>query len=146
MRRILAVLLFGTLAACGGQEPSPPSAPAGTAQAGPAPLAAPGEKNNLPDGGWFIWNFSEKPKLGTLIVKVSAFDKEGGLVQAYEIIGEYGMPSMPYHDSGPVKFQLNKKGYYLLPVDVVMPGEWSVTIRVKQGKKEHYAGKVLFTV
>jgi hypothetical protein len=45
-----------------------------------------------------------------------------------------------------VKFQLNKKGDYLLPVELVMPGEWSVLIRVKSGKEEIYAGQVLFTL
>ncbi|HCC49342.1 MAG TPA: hypothetical protein DEQ38_14700 [Elusimicrobia bacterium] len=109
-------------------------------------LAPAGRKNPLPDGGWFTWQFAKKPKLGTAIVKVQVFDKAGNRAKPYDIIGESGMPSMPYHDSGPVKFQLNKKGDYLLPVDLVMPGEWQVVIRVRKDKKEIYAGKVLFTI
>lgn len=150
MKKILMAAVLGALAACGGKEsPVPPAAQpqaASPAQAGPAMLAAPEEKNLLPDGGWFTWRFAEKPKLGTAIMKVQAFDKSGARVKAYEIIGEYGMPSMRYHDSGPVKFQLNKKDDYLLPVELVMPGEWSVLIRVKSGKEEIYAGQVLFTL
>lgn len=111
----------------------------------PAVLAQEGKKNMLPDGGWFTWQFSQKPKLGSLVVKVQAFDKAGARVRNYVIIGESGMPAMRYHDSGPVKFQLNKKGDYLLPVDLVMPGEWQVVIRVKKGRKEIYAGKVVFS-
>jgi hypothetical protein len=113
--------------------------------AGPAALAPEGKKNMLPDGGWFTWQFSQKPKLGALVVKVQVFDKAGARVTPYVIVGESGMPSMRYHDSGPVKFQLNKKGDYLLPVDLVMPGEWQVVIRVKKDKREIYAGKVVFS-
>ena len=56
------------------------------------------------------------------------------------------MPSMRYHDSGPVKFQLNRKGDYLLPVNIVMAGEWEVLIRLLDGKAKIYEGKVLFTI
>ncbi len=147
---LLALLVLPLLAGCGGQDPQAPSGreqvAASPAPAGPALLADPGEKNTLPDGGWFTCGFVEKPKLGTAIIKVQVFDKSGARVTTREIIGEYGMPSMRYHDSGPVKFQLNKKGDYLLPVELVMPGEWSVLVRVKSGKEEIYAGQVLFTL
>lgn len=147
-RSILVALLLS--AACGAKEASVPPAeeapPVAPAQAGPAALAGAGEKILLPDGGWFTWQFAEKPKLGTAIVKVQLFDKAGARATPYEVIGEYGMPSMRYHDSGPVKFQLNKRGDYLLPVNIVMAGEWEVLIRVLDGKEELYAGKVLFTI
>ena len=109
-------------------------------------LAAEGKKNPLPDGGWFTWQFDKKPKLGTLIVKVQAFKKDETRNTALEITGETGMPDMRAHDSGRVKFVKNKKGDYLLPFDVAMPGDWQVLIRVKQGKKEIYAGKILFNI
>lgn len=146
MKRLVILPLLALLAACGGKEPSQglPAAPA--AQAGRGLLAAEGEKNMLPDGGWFIWNFSEKPKLGTIVVKARLFDKTGAPVKDCEITGESGMPSMHAHDSGKVGFQLNRKGDYLLPVSIVMPGEWQVTIRLNRNGKEIYAGKVLFSV
>ncbi len=109
-------------------------------------LSPQGKKNLLPGGGWFTWNFDRKPKLGTLIVKVQAFSKDGKRSVSYEITGECGMPEMRAHDSGPKKFLLNKKGDYLMPADIVMPGEWEVVIRVKKDGKEIYAGKVLFDV
>jgi len=114
--------------------------------AGPADLAPQGEKNMLPGGGWFTWKFSEKPKLGTVIVKVQVFDKDGKQGTPYEITGDSGMPEMPAHDANAVMFQLNKKGDYLMPVSIVMPGEWRVIIRVKTDKTEIYAGKVIFSL
>lgn len=144
-----AALLLAVLGGCGGQDsPQAPSGqrPPAAVQAGPSELAPAGEKNSLPDGGWFTWQFAEKPALGTDIVKVQAFDKTGARAALYEVIGEFGMPSMRDHDSGPVGFQLNRKGDYLLPVNIVMTGEWELTIRVKSSQKEIYAGKVRFTV
>lgn len=152
MKKILfALVLFPPLlcmAGCGGKDPQQAEPPQqrSPAPAGASMLAPSGDRNMLPGGGWFTWRFAEKPKLGTAIIKVQAFDKSGSRVKAYEIIGEYGMPSMRYHDSGPVKFQLNKRDDYLLPVELVMPGEWSVLIRVKSGEEEVYAGQVLFTL
>lgn len=137
---VISVLL---LAGCGKRDAQQPAA---GGQAGPAALAPEGEKNQLPGGGWFTWRFAEKPKLGTAIVKVQAFDKDGKPSQAYDVIGEFGMPSMRAHDSGPVKFQLNKKGDYLLPVNIVMAGEWELKIRVMKGTEQLYEGPVLFTV
>ena len=154
MKITIVLLALLPLLACKNntERPSAPATspaavqPVPAAAAGPAQLAPENKPNPLPGGGWFTWKFSEKPKLGTIIVKVQVFGKDGGRETPYEIIGESGMPSMPYHDSGPVKFQLNKKGDYLLPVDIVMTGEWSVLIRVKQENKEIYAGKVLFSL
>ena len=146
MKKLLTAVLLASLAACGGSEAPPQPPPAGVAVAGTALLSATGERNELPGGGWFTWKFAEKPKLGTMIVKVQVFNAEGKQETTCALVGESGMPSMPYHDSGPVKFQLNKKGDYLLPVDVVMPGEWAVVIRVRRNAKELYAGKVLFNI
>lgn len=141
MKKILIVAVLAALAACGGKDAPPPPA-----QAAPGVLAAQDERMALPGGGWFAWRFTEKPKLGTPIARVQVFDKDGTQVTAYEVIGEYGMPSMRYHDSGPVKFQLNKKGDYLLPVNIVMAGEWELKIRVMNGKEKLYEGAVLFTI
>ena len=150
---ITALILIPALfcAACN-KEPAKPATeqttPAATAapDTGPADLAPQGEKNLLPNGGWFTWKFSEKPKLGTVIVKVQVFDKDGKQATPYTITGDSGMPEMPAHDANAVAFQLNKKGDYLMPVNIVMTGEWRVIIRVKQDKSEIYAGKVIFSL
>lgn len=144
---LCSLAVLAVLAGCGKQEAAPSGvAGPGSAQTGAAVLAGEGEKVMLPDGGWFTWRFAEKAKLGTPIAKVQVFDKGGAQAAVCEVIGEYGMPSMRYHDSGPVKFQLNKKGDYLLPVNLVMPGEWELKIKVLKGKEKLYEGAVLFTI
>lgn len=137
----LTLSLAAFMAACGGKESPAPASPAA-----PGTLAAQDERMALPDGGWFTWRFTEKPKLGTPIARVQVFDKAGVQAAGYEVIGEYGMPSMRYHDSGPVRFQLNKKGDYLLPVNIVMAGEWELKIRIMKGKEKLHEGAVLFTI
>jgi len=112
----------------------------------PVALSAAGKNNPLPSGGYFTWQFDKKPQLGTLIIKIRAYDKSGKQVSRYEIYGESGMPEMRAHDSGPVKFQLNKKGDYLLPVEVAMPGQWRTTVRIKQEGREILAGNIDFAL
>lgn len=109
-------------------------------------LSGEGDKNALPDGAWFVWKFDKKPQLGTVVAVVRIFDKDGGRVTSCEVTGESGMPSMRYHDTGKVKFRLNKKGDYLLPVDVVMAGEWELVIRVMKDGKEIFAGRTDYSV
>ena len=112
----------------------------------PVDLKSEGKKYELPDGGWFTWQFDKKPQLGPAIIKVQVFTKDKNRDSSYEITGESGMPAMHDHDSGPVKFQLNKKGDYLLPVNVVMTGKWEVVIRIRRYDRELFAGKVSFNV
>ncbi|OGS53338.1 MAG: hypothetical protein A3J79_04050 [Elusimicrobia bacterium RIFOXYB2_FULL_62_6] len=149
---LFAVVLVPLLLCSACREGSPERAPgAGTAaQSATVPLTIPalpaeGVKENLQGGGWFTWKFAEKPKLGSVIVKVQAFNKDGSRNTACEIIGETGMPSMRAHDLS-TGFVKNKKGDYLMPFDLVMPGEWQVVIRIKEGGKEIYAGQVLFNI
>jgi len=57
------------------------------------------------------------------------------------------MPSMGRtHDSGEVLFKLNKKGDYLLPVNIVMPGEWEVKLSFSKDKRVIYRGSFKFNV
>lgn len=109
-------------------------------------LSGPGRRNALPSGGYLVWTFDKKPQLGMVIVKVQVFSKDKAKAAGCELTGAYGMPSMRYHDSGVQKFRLSKKGDYLLPMDLVMPGAWELVIRLRQDGKEIYAGKIDFSV
>ena len=104
-------------------------------------LKSDGTDLKMSDGVIFRLEFDRKPSLGTIVAAVKAEDPEG-----LAFTGFYGMPSMPYHDSGPVRFQLNKKGYYVMPLDIVMPGEWEFSIKAERGGQTVYEGSITFTI
>jgi hypothetical protein len=57
------------------------------------------------------------------------------------------MPSMSgAHDSGEVQFKLNRKGDYLLPVDIVMPGQWEIRLVFSSKKEVIFRGSFKFDV
>ncbi len=112
--------------------------------------------NELPGSGkkcwidtktYFVYKFVEQPKLGTAILKVQVFDKNGQRLTDLEVKGNYGMPSMPgAHDSGDVSFKLNKKGDYLLPVNIVMTGGWEIKLTFFKNKEAVYRSRFRFNV
>jgi hypothetical protein len=104
------------------------------------PMPGPGKK--VPIGGdqYLIYGFDKKPKLGMIILKVEVFTKDGKKDTSFEIKGDAGMPSMKgAHETGDQPFKLSKKGDYLLPINIVMPGDWEIRLTLSKG------GKVLFT-
>lgn len=110
-------------------------------------LAGPGKKNKIDDTAYFTWEFVQKPKLGPAILKIMLFDPKGSRRTDMTIIGSSDMPSMRgAHDSGDVPFKLNKKGDYLLPVDIVMPGDWEVRLTFKSGDAVVFRGRIAFDV
>jgi hypothetical protein len=120
------------------------------------PKAQEPEFKDLPKAGkkcwigevyYFLYEFDRTPKMGMAILKVQLFDKDGKQVTGLEIIGQSDMPSMKgAHDSGEVAFKLNKKGDYLLPVNVVMPGDWEVLLTFSRSKIVLFRGRVTFSV
>lgn len=84
------------------------------------PKAQAPEFKDLPKAGkkcwigevyYFIYEFGKTPKMGTAILKVRLFDKDGKQVTDLDITGQSDMPSMRgAHDSGEVAFKLNKEG------------------------------------
>ncbi len=120
------------------------------------PKAQEPEFKDLPKAGkkcwigevyYFLYEFDRTPKMGMAILKVQLFDKDGKQVTDLEIIGQSDMPSMKgAHDSGEVAFKLNKKGDYLLPVNVVMPGDWEVLLTFSRSKIVLFRGRVTFSV
>lgn len=110
-------------------------------------LGGTGSKNQINNDLYFTYDFDKKPAMGMLIVIIQVYDREGRRVTSLAVTGESGMPSMRgAHDSGEMSFRLNKKGKYLLPVNVVMPGDWEVRIRFKKGNTIIFSGKIRFDV
>ena len=111
------------------------------------PVIKAGQKTWLGEDYYFIYEFDKKPQMGTIIMKIQVFTKGGKQDSSLEITGSADMPSMKgAHSTGEQPFKLNKKGDYLLPVNVVMPGDWEVVLNFSKDKKPIYTGSVRFNV
>lgn len=111
------------------------------------PLLKAGQKHWIGEAYYFIYNFDKKPQMGTIIMKLQVFAKDGSQDRSLEITGSADMLSMKgAHSTGEQLFKMNKKGDYLLPVNVVMPGEWEVVLNFLKDKKPIYTGSVRFSV
>lgn len=111
------------------------------------PMPGPGKK--VPIGGdyYIIYGFDKKPKIGTMIMKVEVFNKNGKKDTSFEIKVDSGMPSMKgAHESGDRSFKLSNKGDYLLPIDIVMPGGWEIRLTLSKDGKVIFRGSHKFDV
>lgn len=110
-------------------------------------MPAPGEKVRLPEGRYLIYGFTTKPKLGTAIMKVELFSAEGRKDTSLEVTADAGMPSMRgAHETGDRPFQRSRKGDYLLPIPIVMPGGWEVRFTVRKDGRAIFRGRYGFDV
>ena len=106
-----------------------------------------GKKCRIDDSFSFTYEFPEKPKMGIAILRVRVFDREGNKSAVFSVIGRSDMPAMAGgHDSGDQEFRLNKRGDYLLPVNIVMPGQWEVKLTIKRGDAVLLRGAFRFDV
>jgi len=111
------------------------------------PIPGTGKKVPIGNGAYLIYGFDEKPKMGMVIMKVEVYTPDGKRDTALELLGDSGMPSMRgAHETGDQPFKISKKGDYLLPVNIVMPGDWEVRITVKKGGKVIFRGRHNFDV
>jgi hypothetical protein len=108
-------------------------------------LPKPGAKIPLGATHYFTFGFTKPPKLGTAIMRVEIFTRDGVRDTSFVVKGDADMPSMRgAHASGDKEFSLSAKGMYLIPVRLVMPGDWEVSFTfIKDGKKV-FRGVYLF--
>jgi len=110
-------------------------------------LGGTGHKTSISKDLVVIYDFDKKPTMGMVIVKVQVHNKKGDKVTSLKITGDSGMPSMRgAHDSGEMLFKLNKRGDYLLPVNVVMPGDWQIKVKFMKDNKVVFHGVIRFDV
>jgi hypothetical protein len=145
---VLAVLATGVVAA---QPASSCCNSPGLAPQGQEPvfqdLPKSGKKCWIGEVNYFIWEFDRTPKMGTAILIVKLYDKDGKQVSDLAITGRSDMPSMRgAHDSGEVAFKTNKAGNYLLPVNIVMPGDWEVQLTFTRNGIVIFRGRITFDV
>jgi hypothetical protein len=110
-------------------------------------LATSGQKCWIGEVNYFTWEFDKTPKMGTSILIIKLFDKDGKRVSDLAVTARSDMPLMRgTHDSGEVSFKLNKAGDYLLPVNVVMPGDWEVRLTFSRNGIVIFRGRIAFDV
>ena len=111
------------------------------------PIAGPGKKCPLGGGFYFTFRFSETPKMGTTILKIQVFDRQGKQTAPFALRGRTDMPMMRgAHDSGEQDFKLNRKNDYLLPVNIAMPGEWEIKVTFLKAEEPFFFGSIRFDV
>ena len=110
-------------------------------------LAKSGKKCWIGEVNYFTWEFDKTPMMGSSILIIKLYDRDGKRVTDVAITGQSDMPSMRgAHDSGEVAFKNNKAGDYLLPVNVVMPGDWEVRLTFSRNGIVIFRGRVTFDV
>jgi hypothetical protein len=108
-------------------------------------LPKPGGKIPLDSGHYFVYGFSAPPKLGPAIMKVEVFALDGRRDTTFRVNGDLDMPSMRgAHSSGSKTFAVSAKGFYLLPVQIVMPGDWEMKFAFEKDGQTVLRGAYLF--
>ena len=111
------------------------------------PLPQPGEKVPLGADYYFVYGFASPPKLGTTVMRVEIFSRDGRRDTTFVVKGEADMPSMRgAHKTGNKEFSLSAKGVYLLPVPLVMPGDWEFRFTLEKSGKTVLLGAYRFGV
>ena len=110
-------------------------------------MLGPGKRVPVGSDLYLVYGFDKKPKLGTVIMKVEIFAKDGKKDTSFDIKADAGMPSMKgAHETGDQPFQLSKKGDYLLPINIVMPGGWEIRLTLSKAGKVVFRGSYQFDV
>ncbi|MCX6566167.1 MAG: hypothetical protein NTW38_07050 [Candidatus Aminicenantes bacterium] len=110
-------------------------------------VPGPNKKYPIAANYYLKYSFSEKPRMGLVILKIQVFDQYNDQVVPFKATGRSGMPSMRgAHDSGEVEFKLNKKNDYLLPINVVMPGDWEIRVTFRLNDQAVFHGSIRFNV
>ena len=141
LSRMLVLTLLG---ACGGgclEGRQPPEA----AHKVFTTLPNPGQKIPLDSDTYFTYGFTKPPKVGMAVMRVEVFRRGGVRDTSYTVKGDLDMPSMRgAHSSGDKPFSCSKKGVYLLPVSLVMPGDWELRLTFEKTGSIGFRGAHLF--
>ncbi len=137
---VLLALVLGTLAF------PPRNCPASdSTQIVYQPLPKPGEKVLIDSDHYFTYGFDKPPKIGVVIMRVEVFARDGQQDTSFIVRGDADMPSMRgAHSTGDKDFSLSAKGVYLLPVRLVMPGDWEIRLTFLKKGEVIFRGAYLF--
>lgn len=144
MSRLLAAFVLSLLLLTSPPPPADAAAPK-TAKELYRPLPKPGQRVPLDANSYFVYGFNKSPKLGMCIMKVEIFTRDGARDTSFTVKGDADMPSMRgAHATGDREFSLSDKGVYLLPVHLVMPGDWEVRFTFARNGNTVLRGAYLF--
>jgi len=146
----MRTLLFVALLAFSLGVAAPPfvdAAPSSVGHATYNPLPKPGEKIAVDASHYFTYGFDKQPKIGMAIMRVEVFTLDGKRDTSFVVKGDADMPSMRgAHSTGDKDFSLSAKGVYLLPVRIVMPGDWEIRFTFVRNGKVVFRGAYLFDI
>jgi len=141
----MKLILFGILIALFFGMAAPGTVSAAAEKVTYQALPKPGKKVQIDADHYFTFGFEKQPKLGSNIMKVETFTLDGKRDRSFVVKGEADMPSMRgAHSSGSKNFALSAKGLYLLPVQLVMPGEWEIRFTFDKNGTTIFRGAYLF--
>ena len=110
-------------------------------------LAGSGKKCWIGEVNYFTWKFDKSPRMGTFVLILELYDKDGRRVSDMAVTGRSDMPALRgAHDSGDVPFMTERSGEYLLPLNVVMPGDWEVRLTFSRNGITIFWGRIAFNV
>lgn len=116
-----------------------------TIKVGYQSLTKPGKKIQYDADHYLTFGFDKPPKLGMVIMRVEIFTLDGKRDTSFTVKGDADMPSMRgAHSAGEKAYSLSAKGVYLMPVRLVMPGDWEVTFIIIKKGITIYRGAYLF--
>lgn len=110
------------------------------------PMPEPGKKVSIGNDNYMIYGFVEKPKMGSVIMKIQVFNKEGEKDRSLVITADSWMPSMPSMNGGHDTFMLSNNGDYLTPIHISMPGDWEIKLILSKNRKVIFRGSYKFDV
>jgi hypothetical protein len=110
-------------------------------------LAGAGQKVVLDADHYFVFGFDKAPKLGMAIMRLEIFSRDGKRDATFAVWGDADMPAMRgAHSTGNKQFAVSAKQIYLLPISLVMPGEWELKFTFEKNGKKVLRGAYRFKV
>ena len=80
-------------------------------------------------------------------MRVELFTAAGQRDRSFVLKGDADMPSMRgVHSTGFRNFVISAKGVYLMPVELVMPGDWEFRLTIEKDGKTLFRGAYLFDI
>jgi hypothetical protein len=147
---VLSMLMLTHLPVYAGSQSKTHGTAAGASVTGQAatftPMPDPGKHVPIGNGYYLIYEFVKQPKLGTAILKIQVFTDKGNKDTSLAITVDSWMPSMPTMQGGHATCSISRKGDYLVPVDITMPGDWEIKLTIMKDDKAIYRGSYKFDV